>query len=230
MTKVIAIANQKGGVGKTSTTVNLGAGLVRQGYAVLAIDFDPQANLTMALGFKSPDDMEYTVSNVLAKAMDEEPIDPAEGILTTEEGVDLMPSSNRKLKLEIDITMLARHFHCPIGRLNKFCTISRNVLIARDIDIVLVTLGDTNHDTRIVLEQCVINRVGTSEISQPQCRRILGSFPNGTFAASCVLSVHMNACLREVVVEVFARLIRVSGVGLHFVFLLVLCLCCSCFL
>lgn len=172
MTKVIAIANQKGGVGKTSTTVNLGAGLVRQGYAVLAIDFDPQANLTMALGFKSPDDMEYTVSNVLAKAMDEEPIDPAEGILTTEEGVDLMPSSNRKLKLEIDITMLARHFHCPIGRLNKFCTISRNVLIARDIDIVLVTLGDTNHDTRIVLEQCVINRVGTSEISQPQCRRI----------------------------------------------------------
>ncbi len=70
MTKVIAIANQKGGVGKTSTTVNLGAGLVRQGYAVLAIDFDPQANLTMALGFKSPDDMEYTVSNVLAKAME----------------------------------------------------------------------------------------------------------------------------------------------------------------
>ena len=58
MTKVIAIANQKGGVGKTSTTVNLGAGLVRQGYAVLAIDFDPQANLIMALGFKSPDDME----------------------------------------------------------------------------------------------------------------------------------------------------------------------------
>lgn len=74
MTKVIAIANQKGGVGKTSTAVNLGAGLVRQGYAVLAIDFDPQANLTMALGFKSPDDMDYTVSNVLAKAMDEEPI------------------------------------------------------------------------------------------------------------------------------------------------------------
>ncbi len=106
MTKVIAIANQKGGVGKTSTTVNLGAGLVRQGYAVLAIDFDPQANLTMALGFKSPDDMEYTVSNVLAKAMDEEPIDPAEGILTTEEGVDLMPSSSA------DSTHLHRRLPC----------------------------------------------------------------------------------------------------------------------
>ena len=103
MTKVIAIANQKGGVGKTSTTVNLGAGLVRQGYAVLAIDFDPQANLTMALGFKSPDDMEYTVSNVLAKAMDEEPIDPAEGILTTEEGVDLMPSSIQLSRYELSL-------------------------------------------------------------------------------------------------------------------------------
>ena len=103
MTKVIAIANPKGGVGKTSTTVNLGAGLVRQGYAVLAIDFDPQANLTMALGFKSPDDMEYTVSNVLAKAMDEEPIDPSEGILTTEEGVDLMPSSIQLSRYELSL-------------------------------------------------------------------------------------------------------------------------------
>ena len=59
MAKVIAIANQKGGVGKTSTTVNLGAGLIRQGYDVLLIDLDSQANLTMALGFQNPDDMEY---------------------------------------------------------------------------------------------------------------------------------------------------------------------------
>jgi cellulose biosynthesis protein BcsQ len=63
MTKVIAIANQKGGVGKTSTTVNLGAGLVRQGYDVLLIDLDSQANLTMALGFQNPDDMDFTISN-----------------------------------------------------------------------------------------------------------------------------------------------------------------------
>ena len=72
MTKVIAIANQKGGVGKTSTTVNLGAGLVRQGYDVLLIDLDSQANLTMALGFQNPDDMGFTVSNVLYKAVHEE--------------------------------------------------------------------------------------------------------------------------------------------------------------
>ena len=103
MTKVIAIANQKGGVGKTSTTVNLGAGLVRQGYDVLLIDLDSQANLTMALGYQNPDDMEYTVSNVLHKAVQEEKIDPAEGILTTPEGIDLMPSNIQLSGYEISL-------------------------------------------------------------------------------------------------------------------------------
>ena len=69
MAKVIAIANQKGGVGKTSTTVNLGAGLVRQGYDVLLVDLDSQANLTMALGFQNPDDMVFTISNMMHKAV-----------------------------------------------------------------------------------------------------------------------------------------------------------------
>ena len=103
MTKVIAIANQKGGVGKTSTTVNLGAGLVRQGYDVLLIDLDSQANLTMALGYQNPDDMEFTVSNVLYKAVQEEKIDPTEGILTTPEGIDLMPSNIQLSGYEISL-------------------------------------------------------------------------------------------------------------------------------
>ena len=103
MTKVIAIANQKGGVGKTSTTVNLGAGLVRQGYDVLLIDLDSQANLTLALGYQNPDDMEFTVSNVLHKAVQEEQIDPTEGILTTPEGIDLMPSNIQLSGYEISL-------------------------------------------------------------------------------------------------------------------------------
>ena len=103
MTKVIAIANQKGGVGKTSTTVNLGAGLVRQGYDVLLIDLDSQANLTMALGYQNPDDMEFTISNVLHKAVQEKQIDPEEGILTTTEGIDLMPANVQLSGLEISL-------------------------------------------------------------------------------------------------------------------------------
>ena len=104
MTKVIAIANQKGGVGKTSTAVNLGAGLVRQGYDVLLIDLDSQANLTMALGYQNPDDMDYTISNVLHKAVKEEDIDPTEGILTTAEGIDLMPANVQLSGLETSLT------------------------------------------------------------------------------------------------------------------------------
>ena len=103
MTKVIAIANQKGGVGKTSTAVNLGAGLVRQGYDVLLIDLDSQANLTMALGYQNPDDMDYTISNVLHKAVKEEQIDSAEGILTTAEGIDLMPANVQLSGLELSL-------------------------------------------------------------------------------------------------------------------------------
>ena len=52
--KIIAVANQKGGVGKTTTCVNLGIGLARQGRKVLLVDFDPQANLTISLGYQMP--------------------------------------------------------------------------------------------------------------------------------------------------------------------------------
>ena len=103
MAKVIAIANQKGGVGKTSTTVNLGAGLIRQGYDVLLIDLDSQANLTMALGFQNPDDMDFTISNMMHKAVKEERIDPAEGILATAEGIDLMPANVQLSGLELSL-------------------------------------------------------------------------------------------------------------------------------
>ena len=103
MTTVIAIANQKGGVGKTSTTVNLGAGLVRQGFDVLLVDMDSQANLTMALGFQNPDEMQFTIANVLQKAVREETIRPEEGILTNEEGIDPMPSNVQLSGVELSL-------------------------------------------------------------------------------------------------------------------------------
>lgn len=91
MSRVIAIANQKGGVAKSTTTVNLGAGLAMAGKTVLLIDLDPQGDTTSALGW-NPDDLEVTVTNILEHLINDEKVSPEDGILHHDEGMDLLPA------------------------------------------------------------------------------------------------------------------------------------------
>lgn len=104
MAKVIAVANQKGGCSKTSVVANLGIGLALQGRKVALIDADPQGSLTASLGFQEPDAIRYTLATIMMKIINEEEINPAEGVLHHEEGVDLIPANIELSGLEVSLS------------------------------------------------------------------------------------------------------------------------------
>ena len=106
-TQIIAIANQKGGVGKTTTCANLGIGLAQAGKKVLLIDGDPQGSLTISLGNPQPDKLPFTLSDAMGRILMDEPLRPGEGILHHPEGVDLMPADIQLSGMEVSLVKAA---------------------------------------------------------------------------------------------------------------------------
>ena len=97
----IAVVNQKGGTGKTTTCENLGVGLAAEGKKVLLVDADPQGSLTISMGWQKPDELPVTLSSLMQKAMNDQCIPPGEGVLHHAEGVDLIPANIELAGMEV---------------------------------------------------------------------------------------------------------------------------------
>lgn len=194
MCRVISVANQKGGVAKSTTTLNLGVGLARQGKKVLLIDADPQGSLTASLGYVEPDDIGTTLATIMMNIINDEEIAEEEGVLHHEEQVDLLPANIELSALEVTMsnvmsrelimkeyidTMRSRYDYILIDCMPSLGMMTINALVASDTVLIPVQAAYLPVKG---LQQLIRTIFYGKEEIEPEADDTGNSFDNGGFS------------------------------------------------
>ena len=189
--KTIAVANQKGGVAKTTTALNLGVELANLGRSVLVVDADPQGSLTTSLGIRSPDELKMTLKDLMQSVVDDEEINAERAVIKLDEGIDLIPSNIELSGMETSLlNTMSREY------------VLKNTLsdISRNYDYVLI-------DTMPSLGLMTINALAAADSVIIPCQ------PNFLSAKGLDLLFHTIARVRK---QINPKL-RIDGVLLTMV-------------
>ena len=217
MCKVIAIVNQKGGVAKTTTTVNLGIGLVREGKKVLLIDADSQGSLSSSLGVAEPDELDVTLSTIMGKVINDEDYGKREGVIVHEEGVSFLPCNIELSGLEVTLVNTMRREYI----LKEYITSVRNlydyILIDCNSSLGMVTMNAlTAADSVIIpIEAAYLSVKGLQQLITTIGRTKKYLNPNlgieGIVFTKMVGRTNYAKEIKSMVEEIYGRNVRVFG-------------------
>ena len=181
--KVIAITNQKGGVGKTTTTVNLGVGLVRQGRRVLLLDADPQGSLSISLGIKQPDDLSESLATIMQKVIEDESVPMDTAVHHHAEGVDFIPANIELSGIDVSLvnTMSREHvLKTHVNELRKcydYAVRSINSMLA-SLNSLLTFLGWAECKVKSITQQKQVYCAEEKELTKAEYMRLLDAAKN----------------------------------------------------